>query len=365
MVEGLVSAGALVSPRWQDAFRSVPRHLLVPHHFVHHEGAWQERETTEETAYSNTALFVLPDVLSSSSMPSVMARMLEALDPSATDDVLEIGTGAGYNAALLGHVLGDERVTSIDVERVLVDRAAERLDRIGRRPRLVVGDGALGVPSRAPFRRLVATCSVPSVPRAWIEQTVPGALLLLDLKIGSSAGNLVALRRGPDGASGPFLRRWGGFMSLRSPAASVAPPPAVVRDRRTGVVGATALDLPRPWEDLLFWFFLHLDGVPITAHGQARDPRTGRPGDAFLVGPDGSWCEVAATPRADGRRATVQGGPRRLWDEVQRCREDFDALGEVRWDEFALHVSAAEQVVSLERAGRRWWHGPHGWTGRA
>lgn len=102
--------------------------------------------------------------VSSSTKPDLMLRMLETLDVQDGHRVLEIGTGSGYNAALLAHRLGDDQVFSIDVDHELVDAARRRLDRIGRRPTLITGDGVNGLPEHAPYDRIIATCSVPAVP---------------------------------------------------------------------------------------------------------------------------------------------------------------------------------------------------------
>ncbi|MGH3602222.1 MAG: methyltransferase domain-containing protein, partial [Pseudonocardiaceae bacterium] len=148
LADELTTAGKLHSPQWQAAVRAVPRHELVPVHYTMdpHTGAWTSADTADDLprVYSNTALFVLPGGLSSTSMPGLMTRMLEALDIHDGHRVLEIGTGTGYNAALLCHRLGDEHVFSVDIENKLVDLARQRLARLGYRPILVATDGVHG-----------------------------------------------------------------------------------------------------------------------------------------------------------------------------------------------------------------------------
>src|SRR5205807_4637125 len=107
---------------------------------------------------------------SSSSAPSLMASMLDALAVAEGHRVLEIGTGTGYNAALLCHRLGADNVTSVDVDAGLVDRAGQRLAALGYRPNVVAADGGAGCPEDAPFDRIIATVALPRVPAAWIEQ---------------------------------------------------------------------------------------------------------------------------------------------------------------------------------------------------
>ncbi|MFJ5834549.1 hypothetical protein [Streptomyces sp. NPDC093089] len=88
--------------------------------------------------------------------------------------VLEIGTGTGWNAALLSHRVGAEHVVSIEYDPVVATGAAERLAAAGWGSRLV-GEGRkeYGGGGEAPYSRVIATCSVGEVPRAWIEQAAP------------------------------------------------------------------------------------------------------------------------------------------------------------------------------------------------
>jgi len=99
-------------------------------------------------------------------MPSLMVRMLELLEMTDTSRVLEIGTATGYNAALLCHRLGATQVAGIELHPELAAEAAERLGALGYRPTLATGDGAAGIPHRAPFDRIIATCAVPEIPAA-------------------------------------------------------------------------------------------------------------------------------------------------------------------------------------------------------
>lgn len=154
---------------------------------------------------------------SSSSQPSLVAAMLDAAGLAGGMRVLEIGTGTGWTAALLAHQLGDAAVTTIEVDRVLADHARSALDRAGYRPAVVVGDGAAGYPAGAPYDRLLATCAVGQVPRAWVRQTRPGGQILTPWGTEYSNGALARLTVHEDcTASGHFASVTLAFMRLRA-----------------------------------------------------------------------------------------------------------------------------------------------------
>lgn len=115
---------------------------------------------------------------SSSSAPRIMALMLGALGLRAGMRVLEIGTGTGYNAALLAELTGAENVTTVEVDASLADHARAALERAGYPVTVVTGDGMRGYRHRAPYDRIIATAAVGEVPYAWVQQTRAGGLIL-------------------------------------------------------------------------------------------------------------------------------------------------------------------------------------------
>ena len=181
LCDELVTAGKLTSPEWQAAVLAVPRHEFVPEFYERgtepmRPGAWElvsasspeTRERWWDRVWTNVSLVTqLGEVgrwgtqvvtgPSSSSAPSLMTRMLETLDIRDGHRVLEIGTGTGYNAALMSHRLGDQNVFSVDVDAGLVDSARDRLVALGYRPTLAAVDGVAGLPAHAPYDRIIAT----------------------------------------------------------------------------------------------------------------------------------------------------------------------------------------------------------------
>ncbi|MFJ3595584.1 methyltransferase domain-containing protein [Streptomyces sp. YPW6] len=227
LVREIVARGGLTDPAWRTAFAEVPRHLFVPFFYVHGIGGYERlgaadpdpgrRSRWLDGVYADGALATMlkdGELVSSSSQPSLMALMLDALDVADGDTVLEIGTGPGYNAALLAHRLGDPAVTSVDLDPEITDSARCHLAAAGYHPTVITGDGALGCPSRAPYDRIIATCTLPSVPRSWPEQCRPGALILAPLATGLVLLEVRATAHGPR-AEGHFLHTPAYFVPLR------------------------------------------------------------------------------------------------------------------------------------------------------
>ncbi|MFG1806019.1 methyltransferase domain-containing protein [Streptomyces sp. NPDC049040] len=239
MVRRIVAGGGLSDPAWRAAFAEVPRHLFVP---VYHRGASDEaggRYSADDPdqrrrlrwlmgAYADQPIATHVsggELVSSSSQPSLMALMCEALDVREGQRVLEIGAGTGYNAALLAHRLGGTgAVTTIDLDAAITAAARDHLAAYGTAEALsvtvVTGDGAFGHPAGAPYDRVIATCELPSIPPAWTEQCRPGGLILAPF----ATGLVVLTVLGPGRAEGRFLPTPAYFVPLRGHAAGISPP---------------------------------------------------------------------------------------------------------------------------------------------
>ncbi|WP_330175797.1 methyltransferase domain-containing protein [Streptomyces sp. NBC_01498] len=297
MVRAMRDEGELADPAWRAAFEEVPRHLFVPYYFVSrpggHDRLWCEdpdpvrRLSWLRGAYVDGALATRVrdgELISSSSQPSLMARMLAELDVRDGQNVLEIGAGTGYNAALLSHRVGDRRVTTVDLDPEITESARTHLATAGYRPSVVTGDGAVGCRARAPFDRIIATCTLPSVPSGWLEQCAPGARVLAPLATG-----LIALDVGEDAygryAEGRFLHTSAFFVPLRGGVSEPGPPAVVPR------IGG----LPRrALENDLFRFMLALTAGRMDPHETLslweREGRPQRERFGLTVGPDRQWA---------------------------------------------------------------------------
>jgi protein-L-isoaspartate(D-aspartate) O-methyltransferase len=238
LVREIDASGAFdADPVWREVFAAVPRHLFVPYYYAVAAGGYERRSgahpdpRTRERwlrgAYEDTPLATRlrdGELLSSSSQPSLMAVMLAGLGVRDGDAVLEIGTGSGYNAALLARRLGDDGlVTTVDLEPEITESARRHLDAAGHHPVVVTGDGAHGVPARAPFDRIIATCALPSVPRAWLAQCRPGGRILAPF----ATGVIALTARDAGHAEGRFLPTPAFFVPLRGASRSWPEPPDV------------------------------------------------------------------------------------------------------------------------------------------
>ncbi|MFI2432259.1 methyltransferase domain-containing protein [Streptomyces sp. NPDC018693] len=225
LVREIEASGAFAAdPRWQAAFAAVPRHLFVPYYYVGTTGGYERRwgespdpvarERWLRGAYADTPLATRMrdgELMSSSSQPSLMALMLTELRVEDGDRVLEIGAGTGYNAALLSYRLGDDQVTTVDLDPEITESARRHLAVAGYHPTVVTGDGARGVPERAPYDRIVATCALNTVPSAWLAQCRPGGRVLTPF----ATGLLALTVQDADHAEGGFLRSPAYFVPLR------------------------------------------------------------------------------------------------------------------------------------------------------
>jgi protein-L-isoaspartate(D-aspartate) O-methyltransferase len=162
-----------------EAMSSVPRHLFVP-------------ENLQDRAYGD---FPLPiDAGQTISQPYIVALMTELLELEGQQRILEIGTGSGYQAAVLSELV--EEVYSMEIKEILYRQATERLQRLGyTNVRTRHGDGYYGWPEEAPFDGIIITASVDHVPPPLLGQLVDGGKIVLPLGHPFSFQNLVVVTK--------------------------------------------------------------------------------------------------------------------------------------------------------------------------
>jgi protein-L-isoaspartate(D-aspartate) O-methyltransferase len=172
-----VAARDIKDPAVLDAMRRVPRHEFVP-------------EPLRGKAYADSPLPIGHD--QTISQPYIVAYMTEALELDRSHRVLEIGTGSGYQAAVLGEIA--KEVYSIEIIEPLADRARATLKQLGyANVHVRTGNGYLGWPEEAPFDRVIVTAAPDEIPPALVEQLKLGGLMAIP--VGVDVQELRILRR--------------------------------------------------------------------------------------------------------------------------------------------------------------------------
>lgn len=176
---------AVKDPRVLAAMRKVPRHELVPAYL-------------RDRAYGDHPLPIGED--QTISQPYIVAFMTELLELAPGDRVLEIGTGSGYQAAVLAEIVGATQVYTIEIIDSLAKRARIDLERLGYSGiHCRTGDGYRGWPEAAPFNAIILTAAPPQVPQPLIDQLAPGGRLVAP--VGTRYMELVLLRKTADGVT--------------------------------------------------------------------------------------------------------------------------------------------------------------------
>ena len=132
------------------------------------------------------------------SQPFIVAYMTEALEPQPGQKVLEVGTGSGYQAAVLAELVGE--VYSIELLPELAKEAAGRLERLGyKNVKVKAGDGYLGWPEAGPFDAIMVTCGAKHVPGPLFEQLKPGGRMVIPVGAVADGQALLLVTKGPKG----------------------------------------------------------------------------------------------------------------------------------------------------------------------
>ncbi|MEB3756681.1 MAG: protein-L-isoaspartate(D-aspartate) O-methyltransferase, partial [Desulfurococcales archaeon] len=167
LVETLVAEGALFDEYARKAMLKVPRELFVPEHQKH-------------LAYIDEPLPI--GYGQTISAPSMVAIMTSHLKVRPRHKVLEIGTGSGYQAALLAEIVGDEgHVYTVERIPELAEIAKKNLEKAGynNRVTVIVSDGTLGYKEKAPYDRIIVTAASPDIPKPLVEQLKPNGILVI------------------------------------------------------------------------------------------------------------------------------------------------------------------------------------------
>ena len=187
MVADQIEARGVADPRVLAALRKVPREELVP-------------EDVRARAYEDRPLSIGHG--QTISQPYIVAEMSAQLDLSGDERVLEIGTGSGYQAAILGELARE--VYSIEIVEPLAERAAADLERLGyRNVHVRAGDGYKGWPEEAPFDAIIVTAAPDHVPQPLIDQLAVGGRMVIP--VGRGIQNLTLITRDERGVKRQIL----------------------------------------------------------------------------------------------------------------------------------------------------------------
>ncbi|MFQ5616809.1 MAG: protein-L-isoaspartate(D-aspartate) O-methyltransferase [Anaerolineales bacterium] len=173
MVNKQIAPRNITDPRVLNALRTVPRHLFVPEEYRH-------------LAYADGPLPI--DRNQTISQPYIVALMTELLCLTGDEKVLEIGTGSGYQAAILGKLV--RQVYTIERHAALAEQAALTLKKLGySNVYVLTGDGSKGLPAHGPYDSIIITAAAPRVSQDMLEQLVEGGILVVP--VGGERGQVL------------------------------------------------------------------------------------------------------------------------------------------------------------------------------
>ncbi len=370
----LTNKGVLTSPWLRGAVETVPREqFLHPGVFLDEGRTWRpvtalgtDPNEWLKIAYSIDTLATQLDghltadqagepvagvPTSSSTDPTTVVGMIEALELKAEHRILEIGTGTGYSTALMCHYLGEDNVTTVEVDPQVAARADAVLETVGYSTWTVTGDGLLGHPHRAPYDRVIATCAVRRIPYTWVRQTKPGGIVLSTVGSWPWGTGLAKVTVGDDGIAEGAITGRSSFMQARAQAVT---PLAGDLSARTAYADSkrSALVSPLLLEEWMPAFLAQLAA----------------PGAQFVraVHSDGAQLRYLFDPEresfaefiADGESWTVrQGGPVALWDDVERSLVAWQDAGAPGIDSVRLRVTEGSHLYWIGKSpSLRWEH---------
>jgi protein-L-isoaspartate(D-aspartate) O-methyltransferase len=355
-----------LTPEWRPAFENTQRHLFLPDRIWLQDGTGPYRAVDRDTdpdrwwtaAYSDEPVITQVEdgadtdtssnPSSSASMPRIVARMLDQLQAEPGMRVLEIGTGAGYNAALLSYRLGGQNVVTVEVDQQVAHDARHALGRAGTHPLLVTGDGAQGWADGGPFDRIIATCAVHDIPPAWFAQTRPGGIIVTPYGTTMVNGALLKITvQDADHATGRVVDDTA-FMWMRSQR----PFRNVMAHVGHGTPDtSTSKTDPRLLgdSDALLTIGLTVPGCRYSVgwgHGDQADEFT-----LWLADGNESWASVDYEPGTD-EYTVEQAGPRRLWNEIEGALHWWEDAGRPERTRLGIRFDHGQQTPFLDDPAR-------------
>ncbi|MFD5252086.1 ATP-grasp peptide maturase system methyltransferase [Streptomyces bobili] len=338
----------VTDPAWRAAVEAVPRELFLGDSLFRPSGSRWEPVHRERTGADAWLRLVYQDATwvtqvdgvsaadapgplggrptSSSTLPSLIVRMLELAGLRQGEKVLEIGTGTGYSTAILCHRLGERHVYSVEYDPRLAAVAADRIHAVGYFPTLVTGDGLAGHREAADYDAIIATCAVRHIPPAWLHQVRSGGTITTTISGWMLASGLIRLTVHDDGtATGRFAEDRIGYMLARPHER----PPRPTFFQREGETRPTRFD-PGILDDWTGQFVAQL-AAPSAEFMTTSD-------GVILV--DVATGSQAWTERVGDGWHAHQHGPLRLWNAVEDALAAWRDAGSPGQSDFGMAVDA-------------------------
>ncbi len=369
-VDELKGKGAIKSKQVEQAFRRVERHLLLEGFYELDKEAQERFEQLSWTEkvfdpsspepeilaviYSDSPLVIRVEdgrPTSSTSQPALVAEMLELLELERGMNVLEIGAGTGYNAALMQEIVrSDGHVTTIDIQGDVVEQTRRLLKAAGYdKIEVIAKDGALGHPEIAPYDRIVATVGCPDISFRWSEQLAEEGFMLIPLQHGAPhCDPLVKLRKSdPDRLNGQVVG-WSGFMLIQGELAVPCLWPSVDPYQNLK-------DRPPDWERPLF---SELEGAKMDQTSYEAGERAWWDFHYFLAVCDHrAYLGISniglSDPDGLGTIAiTAEGiklwGDKSLYRDLERIYREWKKLGRPELTDWRVEFTPKEKEPSLQ-----------------
>ncbi|GHO55864.1 protein-L-isoaspartate O-methyltransferase family protein [Ktedonobacter robiniae] len=352
-----VALGHHLSALVRDAFLTIPREAFVDQYYQQRGNTldWGViLHPTLEELYQDEYLVTrinerkMPG--SSSSQPSIMAAQLEVLALAPGQRVLEIGSGTGYNAGLMAHIVEPTgTVVSVDIAEDLVLRAAYRLRHAGIiNVQAFAADGYEGYAPYAPYDRLLATCGVTAIPPFWLPQLREGGILISNVLL-PLASIFVRIEKVGNTGVGTLLPIRGGYMQLTGTHSR----PIIRRFgwKELSTLPKKTLQLEEDIEALLkqsngFAILLHCFCPTLTKAYFRPSHEQEQPYALYLISQPQHETIVCVQKGC----LTCYGQAEPIASAIQSCLQTYHDLGDPRVEEYALSLS--ETAVAISRNGR-------------
>lgn len=271
-----------------------------------------------------------------------MALQLEALDVHRGHIALEIGTGTGYNAALMSHLVGHGQVVSIDIDEELVSMAQHHLHQAGVANVLAAqGDGSAGYDFRLPYDRLLATCGVTSIPRLWLSQLKQDGVLICNLLFPLASTFMRLQKTDATTLTGGFLDISGRYMQMQR-ADGLPPIRRGINWKKYDALASHDVTLAYNLADLLSdtaYCLLLQCLLPVSKHYR-WDKHHDQPDVYLLEQPHGLAVRIR------GDRITIYGEGEHLKQHIQTSLSLYDRFHPSLAD-YQVHLAAEHATLIL------------------